>query len=83
MWRARYLLNRVQVTECASAIFAGALFDGLHLSAQTVVLTMAGVAAGAAVAWVAYAVSQWPRGNTDPYQAHEADKEELLPTEGI
>lgn len=70
----------VQVTECISAIFAGAAFDGLRLSATTVVLIMAGVAAVTAVAWVAYAMSQWPRGGKDTDQAPAQDQEELLPS---
>ena len=70
----------VQVTECLSAIFAGAAFDGLHLSATKVVLIMAGVSAVIAVAWVAYAVSQWPRGSKDADQPPEQDQEELLPS---
>ena len=69
-----------QVTECVSAIFAGAAFDGLRLSATMVVLIMAGVAAVTAVAWVAYAMSQWPRRAVDPGHAPEQDQEELLPS---
>ena len=75
--------HHAQVTECVSAIFAGAAFDGLRLSATTVVLIMAGVAAVTAVAWVAYALSQWPRGGVDPDQAHQQDEEELLPTGSV
>jgi hypothetical protein len=70
------------VTESFGAIFAGVAFDGLHLSARSVVLLMAGVAAVASVAWVAYAWSQWPKPGAAQQQeeeGHEGDGEELLP----
>ena len=72
----------MQVLESVGAIFGGVAFDAFHLSERGVVLIMAGIAAAASVAWVAYAWSQWPKqAGSQEEDGREQEDEELLATE--